>query len=59
MVPVPFSGLFFIFVGSTYEDMPDMIAYLIVFAFGFAAGYGVREQVSRKRRREAVARRGF
>jgi hypothetical protein len=36
-----------------------MIAYLIVFAFGFAAGYGVREQVSRKCRSEAVARRGF
>jgi hypothetical protein len=37
--------------------MPDIIAYLIVFAFGFAAGYGVRDRVSRKRRREAAARR--
>jgi len=37
--------------------MPDMIAYLIVFAFGLAAGYGVRDYVSRKRRRDAAARR--
>jgi hypothetical protein len=31
--------------------MPDIIAYLIVFALGFAGGYAVREQMSRKRRR--------
>jgi hypothetical protein len=38
--------------------MPDMIAYLIVFVLGFAAGYGVREQASRKRRRRYVERHG-
>ena len=35
------------------------IVYLIVFALGFASGFGVRDHVSRKRRREAAARRGL
>jgi len=38
--------------------MPDIIANLVVFALGFAVGYGVREHVSRKRRRRHAAERG-
>jgi hypothetical protein len=33
------------------------IAYLVVFALGFGAGYGVRELVSRKRRHRTAERR--
>jgi hypothetical protein len=32
--------------------MPDIIFYLFFSALGFAGGYGVRDYVSRKRRRE-------
>jgi hypothetical protein len=31
--------------------MSGPIVYLVVLALGFAAGYGVRERISRKRRR--------
>jgi hypothetical protein len=58
MAPVPFSRTVFTDLGDAKTHMPDIIAYLIVFALGFASGYGVRDYVSRKRRREAAARRG-
>jgi hypothetical protein len=35
--------------------MSDSILFLIVFALGFASGYGVREYMSRKRRRRYSA----
>jgi NhaP-type Na+/H+ or K+/H+ antiporter len=35
-----------------------LIGLLIGCALGFAIGYGVRDYVSRKRRREAAVRRG-
>jgi len=35
-----------------------LIGLLIGCALGFSTGYGVRDLVSRKRRREAAARRG-
>jgi len=53
MVPVSFNELFFIVLRGTPTHMPDMVAYLIVLALGFAAGYGVREQMSRQRHRRA------
>jgi hypothetical protein len=39
--------------------MPDTVVYLIVLALGFAGGYGVRDYMSRKRHRDAAARRQF
>jgi hypothetical protein len=33
------------------------VAFLVVFALGFGVGYGVREQVSRTRRRSNLERR--
>jgi hypothetical protein len=34
------------------KQMPDIVVYLVVFGLGFAAGYAVREYISRQRRRE-------
>jgi hypothetical protein len=31
--------------------MPDIVVYLVVFGLGFAAGYAVREYISRQRHR--------
>jgi hypothetical protein len=39
--------------------MPDIFFYLFVFALGFAAGYGVREYMSRKRHRRAREQAGY
>ena len=39
--------------------MPDIIFYLFVFALGFAGGYGVREYMSRMRRRRAREQIGY
>jgi hypothetical protein len=39
--------------------MPDIVLYLIVFALGFGAGYGVREYMSRKRHRRAREQAGY
>jgi hypothetical protein len=39
------------------EVLGTAVAFLVVFALGFGVGYGVREQVSRTRRRRDLARR--
>lgn len=39
--------------------MPDIAAILVVFGLGFALGYFVREQISRKRHRRVRERAGY
>jgi hypothetical protein len=50
---LPCSGLM---LKKTGDVVVDPIALLFVFAVGFAAGYGVREWKSRKRRRHGYSR---
>jgi len=40
------------------RHMSDTAIILVIFALGFAAGYGVREQMSRQRHRRARERAG-
>jgi hypothetical protein len=39
--------------------MPDTAIIFVIFALGFAAGYGVREYMSRKRHRRAREQAGY
>ena len=41
------------------EHMPDVGITFAILALGFALGYGVREQMSRKRHRRARERAGY
>jgi hypothetical protein len=38
--------------------MPELAITFVIFALGFGAGYGVREQMSRKRHRRAREQAG-
>ena len=58
-VPVRFSRLILSSSVIRTTRMPDIIFYLFVFALGFAAGYGVREYMSRKRHRRAREQAGY
>jgi hypothetical protein len=39
--------------------MPELAITFVIFALGFAAEYGVREQMSRKRHRRARGQAGY